>query len=98
MAHPGRSRPEHRHARGMPSRRVLALTALAAVVGAVIVAVVLRTGDGGGGGPGQGTVEASRSTDPVPHDGDAADDPAIWVDPSDPARSRVLGTDKEGGL
>ncbi|MDI5980842.1 phytase, partial [Amycolatopsis magusensis] len=27
-----------------------------------------------------------------------ADDPAIWVDRADPARSLVLGTLKEGGL
>ncbi|WP_028240535.1 phytase [Stutzerimonas azotifigens] len=37
-------------------------------------------------------------TEPVESLGDAADDPAIWVHPSDPARSRVLGTDKQGGL
>jgi 3-phytase len=30
--------------------------------------------------------------------GDAADDPAIWVHPVDPALSLVLGTDKKGGL
>ena len=41
---------------------------------------------------------AMVQTDPVPHLGDAADDPAIWVNPTDPARSRVLGTDKKGGL
>jgi 3-phytase len=37
-------------------------------------------------------------TDPVPSLGDAADDPAIWVHPSDPHKSRVFGTDKQGGL
>lgn len=37
-------------------------------------------------------------TDPVPSLGDAADDPAIWVHPNDPRKSRVLGTDKQGGL
>ncbi|HEX2012972.1 MAG TPA: phytase, partial [Roseateles sp.] len=30
--------------------------------------------------------------------GDAADDPAIWVHPRQPARSLVLGTDKKRGL
>ncbi len=30
--------------------------------------------------------------------GDAADDPAIWVHPTDAARSRVLGTNKKQGL
>jgi 3-phytase len=37
-------------------------------------------------------------TKPVPHEGDAADDPAIWVHPSNPALSTVIGTDKKGGL
>jgi 3-phytase len=37
-------------------------------------------------------------TDPIPHDDDAADDPAIWVNPSDPALSTIIGTDKRGGL
>lgn len=37
-------------------------------------------------------------TDPVPSLGDAADDPAIWVHPTNPRKSRVLGTDKQGGL
>jgi 3-phytase len=43
-------------------------------------------------------VAPTVETDPVPHRGDAADDPAIWVDTSDPARSVVIGTDKKGGL
>ena len=30
--------------------------------------------------------------------GDAADDPAIWIHPSDAARSLILGTDKRRGL
>lgn len=30
--------------------------------------------------------------------GDAADDPAIWVNPADPSRSLVIGTDKQLGL
>ncbi len=37
-------------------------------------------------------------TDGVPSLGDAADDPAIWIDRAHPERSRVLGTDKKGGL
>ncbi len=43
-------------------------------------------------------VAAAAETAPVPHPGDAADDPAIWVDPDDPTRSVVIGTDKKGGL
>jgi 3-phytase len=37
-------------------------------------------------------------TAPVSRAGDAADDPAIWVHPTDPAASRVLGTNKREGL
>ncbi|WP_185268010.1 phytase [Halopseudomonas xiamenensis] len=43
-------------------------------------------------------VQPLVQTEPVPSVGDAADDPAIWLHPSDPARSRVLGTDKRNGL
>ncbi|MCF5826559.1 phytase, partial [Pseudomonas syringae] len=35
---------------------------------------------------------------PVGRQGDAADDPAIWVNPQNPALSRVLGTNKKQGL
>ena len=42
--------------------------------------------------------EARTQTAPVPHKGDAADDPAVWIHPQDPALSLVLGTDKQGGL
>lgn len=47
----------------------------------------------------QGTysVEAVVETEPVAHDGDAADDAAIWVDPDDPERSLIIGTDKQEG-
>jgi 3-phytase len=44
------------------------------------------------------TVSATVETDPVPHGGDAADDPAIWINPDDPAKSTIIGTDKQGGL
>ncbi|MEW6762917.1 MAG: phytase [Pseudomonadota bacterium] len=37
-------------------------------------------------------------TEPVARAGDAADDPAIWVHPTDPAKSRILGTNKKQGL
>ncbi|WP_205299964.1 phytase [Pantoea sp. Tr-811] len=43
-------------------------------------------------------VKALVQTDGVPSLGDAADDPAIWVHPRQPALSRVFGTDKKGGL
>ena len=47
---------------------------------------------------GGGTVTATVETQPVGHSGDAADDPAVWVHPTDPARSAIIGTDKQGGL
>src|SRR4051812_6498089 len=43
-------------------------------------------------------VAATVETAPVRHGGDAADDPAIWVHPSDPSKSLILGDDKGGGL
>ena len=43
-------------------------------------------------------VTATVETEPVPHAEDAADDPAVWVDPTDPSSSTVIGTDKKGGI
>jgi len=37
-------------------------------------------------------------TEPVATGGDAADDPAIWVHPTNPAKSLVIGNDKGGAL
>jgi 3-phytase len=37
-------------------------------------------------------------TEPVESFGDAADDPAIWVNPVDASRSLVIGTNKQRGL
>jgi 3-phytase len=44
------------------------------------------------------TVQADVETTPVDTYGDAADDPAIWVHPVDPAKSLVIGTNKKLGL
>jgi 3-phytase len=44
------------------------------------------------------SVQASAETDPVPGRGDAADDPAIWINRASPAESLVIGTDKKRGL
>jgi 3-phytase len=43
-------------------------------------------------------VPPSLETEPVPYDGDAADDPAIWIHPTDRNLSTIIGTDKQGGL
>ncbi len=42
--------------------------------------------------------EARMETVPVPHRDDAADDPAIWIHPTAPEQSLILGTDKQGTL
>ena len=62
---------------------------------AIVAAAVLAPC---GGGVAQDTagVEAILETTPVPEDG--ADDPAVWIHPTDPAQSIILGTDKQAGL
>jgi 3-phytase len=41
---------------------------------------------------------ARVETEPVAHEGDAADDAAVWANPVDPSMSAVVATDKKGGL
>jgi 3-phytase len=43
-------------------------------------------------------VQPVAETAPVISFGDAADDPAIWANPVDPARSLLVATDKKSGL
>ena len=43
-------------------------------------------------------VPSALATEPVATPGDAADDPAVWVHPVEPAKSRIIGTNKQGGL
>lgn len=52
----------------------------------------------GSAAPAPRLVKPVAETQPVDSYGDAADDPAIWVDRNDPARSVVIGTDKKLGL
>ena len=44
------------------------------------------------------TIPAEVQTEGVPSTGDAADDPAIWHNAAQPSQSRILATDKQGGL
>jgi 3-phytase len=44
------------------------------------------------------SVKPAVQTDVVMSQGDAADDPAIWLHPQTPALSQVLGTNKQQGL
>jgi 3-phytase len=50
--------------------------------------------------PPQGSfaIEASQQTDFMPDTGDAADDPAIWLNQKNPDKSFVIGTNKKRGL
>lgn len=48
--------------------------------------------------PGVVAVTALYETAPVLSHGDAADDPAIWANPADPAASLIVATDKKSGL
>lgn len=43
-------------------------------------------------------VKPDVETDPVENHGDAADDPAIWVNSHSASQSRIIGTDKKGAL
>ena len=43
-------------------------------------------------------VEAILETDMVDTDGDSADDPEIWIHPNELSKSRIIGTNKKGGL
>lgn len=48
----------------------------------------------------ESSVTAQVETEPIKaaKDEDAADDPAIWVNPTDPSKSLVYGSNKKGGL
>lgn len=44
------------------------------------------------------SIAAVRETVPVISPGDSADDPAVWRNPADPAKSLIVATDKSWGL
>jgi myo-inositol-hexaphosphate 3-phosphohydrolase/putative flippase GtrA len=75
----------------------------------LLVAVFALTGCGSQGSPAStnngdaastkvADVQADAETQPMQHPKDSADDPAIWVDTQDPAKSMVIGNDKQGAL
>ena len=43
-------------------------------------------------------VAATGETEEVSEDGDAADDPAFWLNPKDASKSLIIATNKKGGL
>ncbi len=69
--------------------RLLATRTLAAVMG---LCLMLAATDAGA------EVAARVETPPSPGLGDALDDAAIWINPRDPARSRIIGSDNQTGL
>lgn len=44
------------------------------------------------------SINAFAQTKPMEAFGDAADDPAIWINPLEPSQSRILGTNKKQGM
>lgn len=77
------------------SRAVRRSLALATTLGILACTAFL---DGSGFTGTVATIAAVLETVPIPSVDDAADDPAIWLNPRDPHASRVLGTDKHSGV
>ncbi|HEY0686383.1 MAG TPA: phytase [Steroidobacter sp.] len=75
-------------------QRLMPLLLTAVAVSACTTATSDRFASSGSAKP----VFASVETEPVASANDAADDPAIWVHPTDPSRSLIIGTDKKNGL
>lgn len=90
----------------MKKKQIRVASKLAAIIAIVFVIWILGTGIFRGTGwipestSGQPwkQIAAAIETEPVPSTGDAADDPAVWVHPTKPSRSTIIGTDKKGGL
>ena len=45
--------------------------------------------------PPNGSVSATFETEPVENSDDTADDPCVWIHPTDPSLSIIIGTDKD---
>jgi 3-phytase len=69
-----------------PGRRLLVLPVCAALIASASHVLAQTV-----------SVTATVETAPVPTSGDAADDAAIWIHPSQPQQSLIIGTDKTGG-
>jgi 3-phytase len=68
-----------------------------AIAAILLLAACGSPADVPGEDPGIATAEVTARAETDSSVGDP-DDPAIWIDPVDPARSRILGTDKAHGL
>jgi 3-phytase len=71
-----------------------------AIRGVTLLAVLLLLFEGAtyAAIPSATLIPSQAETAPVAHGGDAADDPTIWVNGSNPAQSRIIGNDKKGAL
>jgi 3-phytase len=76
-------------------QRTLRFGTLFGVAIAISVASVVSTSADSNKQDGIAQVVAKIETEPVATRGDAADDPAIWVHPTKPELSTVIGTDKD---
>ena len=74
------------------------LVSIAALTGALNLSAGTPQDVRAVGAPRFPAVVAVAETAPVGSPGDAADDPAIWADPINPANSLIIGTDKKAGL
>ncbi|MGF7029453.1 3-phytase [Paenibacillus mucilaginosus] len=76
------------------------------ILTAAVLSLVLPAAAGLAGVPSAAEASALQSarvlpsaeTDAVASGSDAADDPSIWVHPSDPAKSMIIATNKDGGI
>lgn len=75
-----------------PALRSVAVSVLAAVTGVLASAAPTGAADS------PQLVPSDVETVPVVSTGDAIDDPAIWVHPTEPSRSLVMANDKVGGF
>jgi 3-phytase len=63
-----------------------------------LIALGVQSPVGNAAGLPVAVVSATTQTQEVPSNEDAADDPAIWIHPTDPMRSTIIGTNKRDGL
>lgn len=82
----------------MPAMRSPLLALAFLVCACTTNTVAISTGSDSGKSIETLSIAAVRETTPVGSPGDAADDPAVWRNPAEPARSLIVGTDKEWGL
>src|SRR4051794_41831053 len=99
-----RGRGQHRRdgsavgAVALVSAGALAVSSLLSLQAGSVASAAAATAQAGTTAVGTATLSATVENLPVPHAGDAADDPAIWINPADPSHSAGIGTDKQRAL